>query len=237
MKTKFCNKCNKETDRYACGSCKPCKKAYMTEWNKAHPLKSKEYSATYLAANKEKESARKAAWRIENPEKAKAAIAAWNAAHPERIKATKAAWRLANPDKGRVACAIYYASHREKRKSDSIAYRAANPEKVRAWNADWHKTNPEIRRVLNHDYRARKCNAGGKLSKNLLEKLYKLQCGKCACCTIPFKKAKVHMDHIIALVNGGLNTDDNIQLLCASCNCSKQSKHPIDFMQSRGFLL
>lgn len=35
----------------------------------------------------------------------------------------------------------------------------------------------------------------------------------------------------------GSNTDDNIQLLCKTCNLSKGAKHPIDFMQSKGFLL
>ena len=36
---------------------------------------------------------------------------------------------------------------------------------------------------------------------------------------------------------GGKNVDDNVQLLCAACNLSKQAKHPVDFMQQRGFLL
>jgi 5-methylcytosine-specific restriction endonuclease McrA len=45
------------------------------------------------------------------------------------------------------------------------------------------------------------------------------------------------MDHIIPLALGGTNTDDNIQLLRAKCNKQKGAKHPIDFMQQRGFLL
>jgi 5-methylcytosine-specific restriction endonuclease McrA len=45
------------------------------------------------------------------------------------------------------------------------------------------------------------------------------------------------MDHIIPLALGGANTDDNIQLLRATCNLQKHTKHPIDFMQQRGYLL
>lgn len=45
------------------------------------------------------------------------------------------------------------------------------------------------------------------------------------------------MDHIMPLALGGTNTDDNIQLLCPTCNRSKHAKHPVDFMQQRGFLL
>lgn len=33
------------------------------------------------------------------------------------------------------------------------------------------------------------------------------------------------------------NTDDNIQLLRKLCNHKKGTKHPVDFMQERGFLL
>lgn len=41
----------------------------------------------------------------------------------------------------------------------------------------------------------------------------------------------------IPLWMGGANTDENMQLLRAVCNMQKSAKHPIDFMQSRGFLL
>jgi 5-methylcytosine-specific restriction endonuclease McrA len=46
-----------------------------------------------------------------------------------------------------------------------------------------------------------------------------------------------HLDHITPITLGGSNTDDNMQLLRQRCNNQKYNKHPIDFMQSRGFLL
>jgi len=39
------------------------------------------------------------------------------------------------------------------------------------------------------------------------------------------------------VIAGGANDRANLQLLCGSCNKSKHAKDPIDFMQSRGFLL
>lgn len=39
------------------------------------------------------------------------------------------------------------------------------------------------------------------------------------------------------LARGGTNQRTNLQLLCPPCNLSKSAKDPIDFMQSRGFLL
>ena len=39
------------------------------------------------------------------------------------------------------------------------------------------------------------------------------------------------------LALGGKHEDENLQLLCATCNLSKGAKHPIAFMQSKGRLL
>lgn len=56
------------------------------------------------------------------------------------------------------------------------------------------------------------------------------------CCGLPLGD-NYHIDHIMPLALGGSNTDDNIQLLRQRCNNQKCAKHPVDFMQSRGFLL
>ena len=50
-------------------------------------------------------------------------------------------------------------------------------------------------------------------------------------------RAAVELDHIVPLALGGLNKDENIQLLRAVCNLNKGRKNPIAFMQERGFLL
>lgn len=42
---------------------------------------------------------------------------------------------------------------------------------------------------------------------------------------------------IVPLALGGTNTDGNMQLLRSTCNQKKHAKHPVDFMQQRGFLL
>lgn len=39
------------------------------------------------------------------------------------------------------------------------------------------------------------------------------------------------------LALGGANEDWNIQLLRQRCNNQKKAKHPVDFMQSKGYLL
>lgn len=152
----------------------------------------------------------------------RACNAAWYAANQDRVKTNSTAWQAANRDKVRTYGA---------------AYKAANPDKEHARSAAWRAANPERVRIYSQNRRGRKRDAGGKLSSGLAARLFDLQRGKCACgCKQPLGD-DYHMDHIMPLALGGINTDDNIQLLRSFCNRQKGSKHPINFMQQRGFLL
>lgn len=51
---------------------------------------------------------------------------------------------------------------------------------------------------------------------------------KCIACGKSSDNVSIEADHVIPLARGGTNTIDNIQVLCKSCNCSKNSKS-IDF--------
>lgn len=141
--------------------------------------------------------------------------------NPEKYRAISSIWRISNPEKSRISKANYYS---------------ANLEKMRAKSSAWSIANPDEKKILNHNYRAKKRSANGRLSNGLAEKLFKLQKGKCACCGESLG-SKYHLDHIMPLALGGTNTDDNIQILKQICNLKKHSKHPIDFMQEKGFLL
>ena len=122
-------------------------------------------------------------------------------------------------------------------KASGVKWRAANLVRRRSTSTAWQKANPEKYRINNHNYDARKRENGGRLSQGLAEKLFKLQRGKCACgCKQPLGD-DYHLDHRMPLALGGMNSDDNMQLLRRLCNQQKSAKHPIDFMQQRGFLL
>jgi len=150
--------------------------------------------------------------------------------------AAAAAYRAANLDKVRVAQATYRAANLGKVKAAAAAWQRANPDKINANTAAWAAAHPEAARLRNQNRYARKRNSGGKLSKGLSDKLFTLQRGLCACCGMPLGK-KYHLDHIMPIALGGPNIDSNIQLLRQRCNNQKHAKHPIDFMQSRGYLL
>ena len=204
---KFCKKCGVDTERNAAGNCKPCRSVANAKWQ---------------AANMEKVLAARAAYKIANPDKVRASKAAWREANRDRQRAASSAWNAAN--KGKMAAA-------------SAKWRAANHDKAKAAHAAWLKANPEADRVHCNNRRARKRQVGGRLSTGLAARLFDLQRGKCACGCRQHLGDDYHLDHIMPLALGGTNTDDNIQLLRGKCNQQKHAKHPVDFMQQRGFLL
>lgn len=214
---KHCAKCQAETERYKNGKCKPCVKAYNSKWY--------EGNADYFAK-----------WRAENTDSVKASQARYRAGHKDEKNEYNAAWRAANPEKIKALNSSWYKKNRHKIKAKHAAWCAANKEKIKDSHSAWVSANLEKCRVYNNNRRA-KTRIGGKLSVDIKEKLFALQKGKCACgCKQPLGD-DYHLDHIMPLSLGGSNTDNNIQLLRATCNLQKSRKHPIDFMRQRGYLL
>lgn len=172
-------------------------------------------------------------WRDANKEK----IAAYLAANKERVAAHKRAWYERNREEKLAAMREIYRADPEKFKKYAAAYYEENKEKLLEQCKQWKKSNPEKVSANNHKRRATEKGCGGKFSPDIKSRLMVMQKGKCAVCRDDLSVTGAHRDHIIPLALGGSNTDQNIQLLCPSCNSSKHAKHPVEFMQSRGFLL
>lgn len=166
----------------------------------------------------------------------KISTAKYNADNRDKISEYNAKWRAENPEKKRENSAKWKAANPEKLKASYTKYWAANSDKINARNVKWATANPEAKRIHGHNRRAKKRENGGKLSPGLSAKLFKLQKGKCPCCKEPLGEY-YHLDNIIPVDLGGANVDSNIQLLRAKCNQQKSAHHPVEFMQSRGFLL
>jgi hypothetical protein len=167
---------------------------------------------------------------------AKKSYEAWIKSNPGYRTAATYSWRVANPDVYKSKKALYREANKDRISAYSACWYLANKAKAKATSAAWKAANKEAYRVHQQNRRAKKRATGGKLSNGLSERLFKLQRGKCACCGKQLGN-NYHLDHIMPLVLGGSNTDDNIQLLRAECNHRKSAKHPVDFMQQRGFLL
>ncbi|AOG22403.1 HNH endonuclease [Acidovorax sp. RAC01] len=97
-------------------------------------------------------------------------------------------------------------------------YRAENPEKVREFRQ--RRSGKKI----------------GRLPPGTVKKIGTRQKWMCVVCRRSIKDA-YHVDHITPIARGGDHSPLNIQLLCPTCNVRKSAKDPIDFMQSRGYLL
>lgn len=81
------------------------------------------------------------------------------------------------------------------------------------------KRNSQYRRAL-------KLRSGGRLSPNIHATLFEKQRGQCVYCEVDLTTVTPHLDHRMPLTLGGTNTDDNVQLLCPTCNTSKGNQHP-----------
>ena len=177
-----------------------------------------------------------AAYRVKNAEKIKASHDLFASNNPDKVKQSREKWIAENPDAKLQASRNWRINNPEKMQACRHEWEAKNLDRARKSRSDWKKSNRDAIASYNHNRRARKLEYGGKLSTGIVKRLLILQKGLCPCCGAKLG-SNYHLDHITPLYLGGTNTDDNVQLLKAECNLNKSTKHPIDFMQERGFLL
>lgn len=141
--------------------------------------------------------------------------------NPELCRESIYKFRRENPEHIRDIKKRYYRNNEEKIKAAVSKYRRDNKEKVKTWT---------------RQYRARRKGAIGSHNQEDVELLYERQKMLCASCAKHIKNG-YHVDHIVPLSKGGTDNPDNIQLLCPSCNCSKQDKTPQEWAAENGRLL
>jgi len=127
-----------------------------------------------------------------------------------------------------------YRRHRIKHIEIVSRWKRNNAEKAREYCRIWKKRNKkrvlelaEMRRtsgkvrVDTQNCRARKIGKIGRINISLWERLSEKYNGKCPICKKHIGRELLTIDHIIPISRGGQNTEDNIQLLCRSCNTKK----------------
>jgi 5-methylcytosine-specific restriction endonuclease McrA len=100
--------------------------------------------------------------------------------------------------------------------------------------ATYERIKQSGKRRIYYNNRMRR-NGNKRASPDVVQKLGDLQRWHCAVCLCKLDRYEV--DHIIPVAKGGTNENENLQLLCVPCNRKKSHKDPVEFMQSRGFLL
>ncbi|MHB8914432.1 MAG: HNH endonuclease [Thiobacillus sp.] len=232
------HKSTKDGYRPECKSCWCIRTGQRQKKYKAeHPDEVKIRAAKYRVKNSDKIKEQHRKYRASNPDKVKQRSDIFHASNKEKEKLYGAKYRVAHKDKIKASASKWRTNNLEKAKSARVERYAKNPEKERDSSRAWKSTNKDRIRIYSLNRRARERENGGKLSQGLAERLYKLQKGKCACGCKQNLGDDYHMDHIMPIKLGGSNTDENIQLLRAVCNYKKSAYHPVDFMQSRGFLI
>ena len=161
-------------------------------------------------------------------------------ANLQKVLAYGDQWREANREYSREYIRNWQESNRNKTRELTRQYRKANPDKVRETNLKWQEANPEkVKASLakrTQTRRAKKLGNGGTLSKGIVDRLFTIQKGKCACCGKSLTDG-YHLDHIMPLALGGQNSDNNVQLLTPTCNWKKGAKHPNDWARELGRLI
>lgn len=67
-------------------------------------------------------------------------------------------------------------------------------------------------------------SSGIKLTKSIIEEIYKKYQFMCAVCNKTNKETKLSIDHIKPICKGGTNDINNLQILCLHCNQVKSGK-------------
>ena len=242
--TKTCTKCGEELPVSLFGTkssskdkhqslCKPCMKIAGAAWRASNQDRIAETNAAYKANNADKIRESKLRYAVNNQHK----IVAYREANKDKNLARALAWAEKYPERAAAIKAEWANDNREKVLELNRKWRDNNKEKVKESNANWGKRNRDKTRIHCHNRRERTRKNGGMLSSDIVNKLLALQRGKCACGCGQSLCTKYHIDHIVPISKGGRNEDSNVQLLRDTCNLSKGGRDPIEFMQSRGFLL
>jgi len=193
--------------------CRFCWNAQKREERAANPEKHRETARKYIEANKEHVRELKRKHQTENPEKYDEALRKYRESHREEINNKARERRERDLEHYREIGRNSYERHAEERRKYSSEYYKRFPEKsVAATNR---------RRALK--YASEITHTEEEWQE--LKAFYNFTCLRCG---KHEPEIKLTRDHVIPLTQGGSDSIDNVQPLCARCNSKKNNKH-IDY--------
>jgi len=197
---------------------KTCRECGELKEHKGRGLCGKCYSKKHRLENIEKIEAREKKYRLENREKIREYSRKYRLENPEKRKACQRKYRLENPEKNKE----YKLKNKEKIKISGKKYYIENKDKIKTCCKNYYLENKEKwreQRLRRRGYgRVKKGIVDRLINENIL-KYGVITCEQCK----EFCKNDYHIDHIIPVSRDGSNEYDNLQILCAHCNCSKHT--------------
>jgi len=161
------------------------------------------------------------------------------AKNQETLKAQKSKWRENNPDRDKEIYKKWYENHSDKKRLQAQEWYEKNYDVAQSNKKKWASQNIEKVRQMGASTarrrRAKKKQNG--VEKYTVEQVLMLYGTNCHICQKPidFNVSKVagigdnwqnglHIDHVVAIVNGGSDTLDNVRPSHALCNLKKGAK-------------
>ncbi len=115
-----------------------------------------------------------------------------------------------------------------KRKECYSRYVENHKEELSRYKKEYNKIykskNKEQHKITEHKRRAKIKGSGGTFTKEEWDFLKEIYGYKCPCCKKKEPEIILTIDHIIPIHLNGINSIENIQPLCNSCNCKKNTK-------------
>lgn len=166
---------------------------------------------------------------------------------PQKYAAKARRWASDNPDRAlelsrgsnarrRQYRLTHYQNNKLKNQAYSREWYAENRDRALAACKVWAQENRDRCRAYSRNRRARFRAADGHHCADDILRILFSQSSKCAACRSSVAEG-YHVDHINPLIDGGSNWPSNLQILCPRCNMQKNRRDPIEFMQSKGFLI
>ncbi|WP_428491742.1 HNH endonuclease [Rhodopila sp.] len=167
--------------------------------------------------------------------------------HPERIKTRKKIYNEQNRERVCASKKEYNRRTAVARRAQNTIWMRNNKEHVRRYTAEhkehrrtyikeYRKQFPEKHKAHKRNRRARLAGVTGSHTPSEIQEIKELQGWRCSNCKVSIRK-KYHVDHIMPIALGGSNDKCNLQILCPTCNLSKNAKHPVAWAQEQGRLL
>lgn len=204
--SKKCNTCGEEKspeDFYkGYNRCKICQRAYAKAYREANPLKIKEYSHKHYMKNRDNVLERTGKYQKE---------------HREQVRGYALKYRNNNLERCRT---------------NSREYNRENYTRLAEYSQKWFKEHRAEYNLRERARRARLRELDGYHTVEDLDDAYLEQLGKCVYCKRPLEETGISVDHIIPITReGSSDYAYNIQLLCKSCNSSKNNRTHEEFLQ------